>query len=77
MRDERFDRRVKSWWRAAEDHVMTPLEDTVDVDTQPIPVEPGFLDLDAPGREPFRVMVERRSPESVLLEIMRALEEDH
>ncbi len=55
---------------------MAPLEDTVDVDTQPLPVTEGFLDFDAPDYKPLDVTAPRRTRESILLEIMRALEED-
>lgn len=76
MRTDRWDRRLKSWWRAAEDWKMRPLEDTVDVDTQPLPVTEGFLNFDAPDYRPVDVTPPRRSAESILAEIMAALEKE-
>lgn len=48
----------------------------MEADTQPLPVTEGFLDFDAPDWKPVDVTVPKRTPESVLLELMQALRED-
>lgn len=55
---------------------MGPQEDSMDVDTQPLPVEEGFLDFDAPDWKPIDVRVERPHPVAVLMELMRAVEDE-
>lgn len=45
-------------------------------DTQPIELEVGFIDFDAPDWKPVDVTVPRRSAESVLAELMAALRDD-
>lgn len=72
MRSDRFDRRVKWWWRSAEDVSV----EMSGMDTQPIELEVGLVDFDAPGWRPVDVSVPKRTAESVLWELMEALRED-
>lgn len=50
--------------------------ETSSMDTQPIELEVGFIDFDAPDWKPVDVAVPRRSAESVLAELMAALRDD-
>jgi len=45
-------------------------------DTQPIVLDVGFLDFDAPDYKPVDVTTPKRTPESILRELMEALRDD-
>ena len=76
VREDRFDRRLKWWWVAAEDQRMAPMETETMVDTQPIMLDEGFIDFDDPAWRPVDVSVPKRTPESVMRELMAALRDE-